>query len=260
MWRSLFIRSDCGNHLRYVDFYFSRHRIPRHRDDYNDSAILAKSVRAIRNLEDELRQLQQQATSGKNARPLKPPAPPAAPVRPPQKEKPAIYDPRQEDIDNANAEVETYRMEKAVSLVRAGKYEDAAAIYRKLYGVRELEVKRRRAVGDDRIADNAETSALKIKYEWALVFAKQAKRQDAEDMMASVWARRKQLLGHNAEETRSAQRQLCLIFRSRSSQQKCKEAEKIYRAVWDNQDATKQLTAANAWIMDNGHELAMVLA
>ena len=68
-----------------------------------------------------------------------------------------------------------------------------------------------------------------------------------------VLDRREQYFGPDSNETRSAQRQLCRILRSR---QEYKTAERMYRKVWDELDPR----SPNSWIMENGHELAMVLA
>jgi len=64
--------------------------------------------------------------------------------------------------------------------------------------------------------------------------------------------KREQFFGPDSKETRSAQRQLCRILRSR---QKYKEAERMYRKVWDELDPK----SPGSWVMENGHELAMVL-
>ena len=62
-----------------------------------------------------------------------------------------------------------------------------------------------------------------------------------------------------SEETRPAQRQLYCILCSRSSRQKKKEAEGLYRVFWQK-GGTEELSTWDAWVMEKGHELAVVLA
>jgi hypothetical protein len=159
----------------------------------------------------------------------------------------------QQEVDSANARLEVYEMEKAMDLVKAGNHGDAAAIFERLCRVRDDETQRKWRSRDEAGADNAEKAALEIKYEWAKALVELNSKEDAQNMMRRVLDRREQFFGPDSREARSAQWQLCRIFRSR---QNYRAAERMYRRVWDERDPR----FPDSWVMENGRELAMVLA
>jgi tetratricopeptide (TPR) repeat protein len=254
---------QIGRHLKRkrscTDLSWYRNRERGSRVDTRDADTLAKSGEAISPLKHELHQLEQQAAKQSALTALPTANPTDSPEILPTESICAQCDVLQQEVDSANARLELYRTEEASDLVEAGRYEEAATIYERLYKVRELEIDRKWKIGDNGGADNAEKEALKIKYEVAVMLKKQGKLPEAEVAMQNVWQRRRKLLPKNHKETNSAQLQLCRILRDQRSRSKYKTAQKLYNDVWSDQDWTSKLGAEDAWIMNNGHELGIVL-
>jgi tetratricopeptide (TPR) repeat protein len=232
-----------------------------------DADVLANYGPAVGSIQYEIQQLEQQLAQAPT-----PPDLPAAeiPDQPEIHDLPEILDQLeiqpeesvcrqcsvlQEEIDRANDSLEFYKMKEATDLVEDGKYDDAATIYERLSRVRELEINRKWTAGDRAGAHDAERQVLKIKYELAMMLVKQGKLPEAEVAMDYVWQQRRTLLPRYHSDTNSAQRQLCLILRAQGSTEKYERARSLYYDVWSN----RNLGRGDGWVMDNGHELGMVL-
>lgn len=229
--------------------------MPSGRLNDEDSALLAKYSQTFRSIRGEVLQLEQQLEQQLGQQAAQEPIQ----IVPDELEPPFVEpicahcNELQQEVDSANARLEVYEMEKATDLVEAGNHGGAAAIFERLCRVRDDEAQRKWRSRDEAGADNAEKEALKIRYEWAKALVALNLKEDAQNMMRRVLDRREQFFGPDSRETRSAQRQLCRILRSR---QKYKAAERMYRKVWDELDPR----SPDSWVMENGRELAMVLA
>jgi hypothetical protein len=88
-----------------------------------------------------------------------------------------------------------------------------------------------------------------------MMLMKQDKLPEAEVAMDYVWQQRRRLLPRNHRDTNSAQWQLCLILHAQRSRSGYERARSLYYDVWSN----RNLGRGDGWVMDNGHELGMVL-
>jgi tetratricopeptide (TPR) repeat protein len=215
-----------------------------------DADILANYDQAVWSIQHEIRRLERRVAQA--------PTPPVWPAaeRQPEESVCRRCSVLQEEVDSANDSLEFYKVkEEAADLVEDGKYDDAATIYERLSRVRGLEINRKRTAGDRVGAQDAKRQVLKIKYELAMMLMKQDKLPEAEVAMDYVWQQRRALLPWNHRDTNLAQRQLCLILRAQRSMPKYERARSLYYDVWSNPN----LRRGDVWVMDNGHELGMVL-
>ena len=165
----------------------------------------------------------------------------------------------QQELYSAHATIEELRVREAQRLKRAGDLylSSAQKLFLDLRDAKQIEVERKRRVGDVEGADKAEAVGIGYDFEGATILSDQKKYAEAEIVLQAVLKRRRELLGDEHTDTRAAHRKLCKALRAQKGKAKLAQAEGLYIREWKPLVVTSG-SGGLAWVSENGFELGKV--